>query len=79
MPLLLSDLYGKRIITTTGKLVGTVEDIILDFESGSVSSLLLTKVDSLIRSQNTASLLTKNTVKYSRVRNVSESIIISGA
>ncbi|MCL5412306.1 MAG: PRC-barrel domain-containing protein [Candidatus Marsarchaeota archaeon] len=79
MPLMLSDLYGKRIITTTGKLVGTVEDIILDFESGSVSSLLLTKVDSLIRSQNTASLLTKNTVKYSRVRNVSESIIISGA
>jgi sporulation protein YlmC with PRC-barrel domain len=76
---MLSDLYGKRIITTTGKLVGTVEDIILDFESGSVSSLLLTKVDSLIRSQNTASLLTKNTVKYSRVRNVSESIIISGA
>ncbi|MGI0134368.1 MAG: PRC-barrel domain-containing protein, partial [Candidatus Micrarchaeaceae archaeon] len=40
MTILLSDLYGKQIISNTGKMVGMVEDIIVDFEEGSVSSLL---------------------------------------
>ncbi len=77
MTMLISDLYGKQIITNSGKKIGYVEDIVLDFESKSVANLLLTKMDNLVRSQNTAALLAKNSVKYSRVKSVAESIIVS--
>lgn len=73
----MSDLYGKQIITTTGNKLGLVEDVILDFESGSIASLLMTKIESLTRAQNTAVELKKNSVAYERVRNVSETIIVS--
>ncbi|MCL4411697.1 PRC-barrel domain-containing protein [Candidatus Marsarchaeota archaeon] len=76
MATLLSDLYGKQIITTTGNKLGLVEDVILDFESGTVSNLLLTKIDNLVKSQNTATELRKNSVSYDRVKNVSETIIV---
>ena len=72
----MSDLYGKQIITTTGNKLGLVEDVILDFESGTVSNLLLTKIDNLVKSQNTATELRKNSVSYDRVKNVSETIIV---
>lgn len=77
MAMLLSELYGKQIITNTGKMLGSVEDLILDFESGSVASLLLVKMDDLVRSPSSASALNKNSVRYSRVKNVSETVIVS--
>lgn len=77
MALLLSDLYGKEIITTTGKKLGKVEDLILDFEEGVVHSLLLTKIDNIIRSTKTPDMIAKNSVNYSRVKSVSETIIVS--
>lgn len=77
MTIMLSELYGKEIITNAGQRVGTVEDIIIDFEKGSVSSLLITKMENLVRSQqSTASMLSKNSVKYERVKSVSETIIV---
>ena len=76
MAILLSELYGKQIITNTGQRIGLVEDIILDFEEGVVSSLLLTKMEDLVRAKNTPGTLSKNTVKYKRVKSVSESIIV---
>ncbi|MGC8496289.1 MAG: PRC-barrel domain-containing protein [Candidatus Micrarchaeia archaeon] len=77
MTMLISDLYGKQIITNAGKKIGLVEDVILDFDAKAVSSLLLTKVDNLIRSSNTATLLAKNSVRFDRVKNISETIIVS--
>ena len=76
MAILLSELYGKQIISNTGKKIGFVEDIVLNFENGSVSSLLLTKIDDLTRSQNTARMLANNSVLYERVKSVSETIIV---
>ena len=73
----LSEMYGKEIITNGGRKLGTVEDIILDFEKGGVSSVLLVNSDELIRSENTARQLAKNSVKYERVKNVDSTIIVS--
>ena len=75
--MMISELYGKQIITNSGRLVGLVEDVILDFESGMVASLLLTKVEDLMRGETTALKIAKNSVKYARVKNISESIIVS--
>jgi sporulation protein YlmC with PRC-barrel domain len=74
---MISELYGKQIITNSGRIVGLVEDVILDFESGMVASLLLTKVEDLMRGETTALKIAKNSVKYARVKNISESIIVS--
>ncbi len=73
---MLSELYGKQIISNSGHIVGTVEDVILDFENGTVSSLLLTKIDSLSREEHSALALAKHSVKYARVKNVAETIIV---
>jgi sporulation protein YlmC with PRC-barrel domain len=73
----LSEMYGKEIITNGGRKLGTVEDIIVDFEKGGVSSVLLVNSDELIRSENTARQLAKNSVKYERVKNVDTTIIVS--
>lgn len=76
MAMLLSELYGKQIITNTGQKVGLVEDVILDFESGAIANLLLIKMEELVRAQNTPGALSKNSVKYEKVKSVSESIIV---
>ncbi len=76
MTMLISELYGKQIITNTGQKVGMVEDIILDFEKGAVANLLLAKMEDLVRAQNTPGMLKKNSVMYERVKSVSESIIV---
>jgi sporulation protein YlmC with PRC-barrel domain len=73
---LLSDMYGKQIISNEGKRIGTVEDLIIDFEEGKIASMLTVKIDSLIRSDHTAQLLKKNSVSYDRVKNVSETVIV---
>jgi sporulation protein YlmC with PRC-barrel domain len=76
MTMLISELYGKQIITNTGQMVGMVEDIILDFEDGHVANLLLVKMEDLVRAQNSPGTMSKNSVKYERVKSVSESIIV---
>jgi sporulation protein YlmC with PRC-barrel domain len=75
---MLSDLYGKQIISNTGRIVGVVEDLVLDFETGSVASLLIAKIDDLTRGEGSlATKLAKNSVKYGRVKSIQESIIVS--
>ena len=76
MAILLSELYGKQILSNTGKKIGMVEDVILDFENGSVSSLLLAKIDDLVKGTSSRTALAKNSVRYDRVKSVSETIIV---
>ena len=73
----LSELYGKRIITNTGSILGEVKEVVLDLEAGEVAHLLLTKLEHLAKSQNMRDALSKNRILYSRVKNVAETIIVS--
>lgn len=72
----LSEIYGKEIITNGGRKLGQVADLIIDFEKGGVSSILLVNADELIRSENTARQLAKNSVKYERVTNMDSTVIV---
>ncbi len=76
MAILISELYGKQILSNTGKKIGMVEDVVLDFENGSVSSLLLAKIDDLVKGTSSRTALAKNSVRYDRVKSVSETIIV---
>jgi sporulation protein YlmC with PRC-barrel domain len=75
--ILLSDLYGKEIITNSGRRIGKVEDLIVDFEKGAISNILLVNAEEIIRSERSSLQLAKNSVKYERVRNVDQTIIVS--
>ncbi|MCL5440345.1 MAG: PRC-barrel domain-containing protein [Candidatus Marsarchaeota archaeon] len=79
MPLLISELYGKQIITTSGNRIGRIEDVILDVEGGEISNLLMTKGDNLVRSGDTREIFVKNNIKFNRVKSISETVIIAGA
>ncbi|MFP3278102.1 MAG: PRC-barrel domain-containing protein [Candidatus Micrarchaeota archaeon] len=75
--MMLSEIYGKKIITSGGKILGDVKEIVLDIENGQVSHLLTTKLEQLARSSNVREALSKNSILYKRVKNVAESIIVS--
>ncbi len=76
--MLLSELYGKEIISNTGRKIGAVEDLVVDFEEGKIASMLLVKSEELTRSDHTSSAFIKNSVRYDRVRNVDQTIIVGG-
>jgi sporulation protein YlmC with PRC-barrel domain len=78
MTIMVSELYGKKIITNTGQVVGMVEEVIVDLEEKRVANLLLTKMEELVRTTKTAGMLQKNSVKYDRVKSVAETIIVTG-
>lgn len=76
--ILLSELYGKEIISNTGRRIGSVEDLIIDFEKGQIASMLLVRSEELTRSEHTSLEFAKNSVRYERVKNVDQTIIVSG-
>ncbi|MFP3215139.1 MAG: PRC-barrel domain-containing protein [Candidatus Micrarchaeota archaeon] len=75
--MMLSEIYGKKIITSGGKILGDVKEIVLDVENGQVSHLLTTKLEQLAKSSNVREALSKNSILYKRVKNVAESIVVS--
>lgn len=76
MAISISELYGKKIITNEGKVVGEVEGVMLNLEEGAVSHLLLTKIDRIVRSTEVKAELQKNSIAYKRVKQISETIIV---
>ncbi len=79
MAITLSELYGKKVITNSGSVLGVVKEVIVDLENNEVSHLLFTKLEHLAKSENVRNTLMKNSVLYKRVRNVGESIIVSNS
>ena len=78
MTLYVSQLYGKKVISNSGHWIGEVGEVVLDVEQGTVSHLLLGKVDSTKSSTEVMRELIKNSVEFSRVRKISETIVVGG-
>ncbi|MDE1855943.1 MAG: PRC-barrel domain-containing protein [Candidatus Micrarchaeota archaeon] len=76
MTINVSELYGKKIITNTGSILGDVKEVVLDLEEGKVAHLLLTKMEQMAKSANVRDQLAKNRILYERVTNVDETIIV---
>lgn len=77
MTVTLSELYGKKIMSATGHWIGEVGEVVVDLETGSVSHLLLGKVDRT-KAKDMVRELFKNSVEYKRVKKVTETILVSG-
>ena len=77
MTMSISALYGKKIMTNTGRWIGEVGEVVIDIENKCVSHLLLGKIDPSKTGEVIKGLF-KNSVEYNRVKKVSESIVVSG-
>ncbi len=78
MTVRISELYGKRIIASTGHWIGEVGEVVVDIENGAVSHLLLGKIEAG-KKQEMIRELFKNSIEYKRVKKVTDSILVSGA
>ena len=76
MTINISELYDKKVISTSGKVLGEVKDVILNMDDGTVAKLLFSNISSLMRSSNVRKDLFKNSVDFKRVRKVSQTIIV---
>lgn len=72
----ISELYGKRIISNEGKMLGEVKGVMLNLEDGAVSHLLLTEPDLLFKSQNPKMDIRKGSIAFKRVKKISETVIV---
>ncbi len=72
----ISDLYGKRILTLGGHLLGEVKGVLLNMEEQKVSHLLLDNMDNLTRSSNLRADFIKHSIAYKRVRKVSDDTVV---
>ncbi len=73
----ISEFYGKKVLTLSGRILGTVKGVMLNMEENRVSHLLLDDVQNFIRNPDTKSYFMKNSISYKRVRKIGESIVIS--
>lgn len=73
----ISELYGKRILTLGGRMLGEVKGVMLNIENGEVSHLLLNEVTNLMRSQDLRGDFIKSSISFKRVRKVGDTIVVS--
>ncbi len=75
MGMKLSKLYGMEIFTDGGKFVGSVQEIIVNLETGEVERILL---ESLPGSKDAAKDSLKNkSILYKNVKSVEDVIVVS--
>jgi sporulation protein YlmC with PRC-barrel domain len=71
----ISELYGKKIISNEGKMLGEVKGVMLNLEEGVVSHLLLTEPEILMKSTNPRLDIQKGSIAFKRVKKISETVI----
>jgi sporulation protein YlmC with PRC-barrel domain len=76
MTIAVSELYGKKIISTEGQILGEVLGVMFNFEDGTVSHLLLIDPERLLKSTNPRADIQKHSIAYKRVKKVGETIIV---
>lgn len=71
----ISSLYGKRIMSGTGRWLGEVGEVVIDLEQKTVSHLLLGKINTAEPGDMIKSLF-KNSIEYKRVREVGKTVLL---
>ncbi|MFH1448727.1 MAG: PRC-barrel domain-containing protein [Candidatus Micrarchaeota archaeon] len=71
----LSEMKGLEIFTESGKMIGVVQEFIINLETGTVVKILLEPMTRM-SSEDLREFLAKKSINYSRVKNVSDAIII---
>ncbi len=73
MALYLSQLYGKEIITYSGKKLGRVGDVIIDSEAGKIVKLSLQQI---VNTTAAPEILKKFSINYEDVLEVGDVVVV---
>ncbi len=73
MALYLSQLYGKEIITYSGKRLGRVGDVIIDSEAGKIVKLSLQQI---VNTTAAPEILKKFSINYEDVLEVGDVVVV---
>ena len=76
MAIRISELYGKGVLSVSGKMLGNVKEVIIDTDSSAVSHILLSEMRALTKSSDLRSDFFKNSIEYKRVKKVAELVIV---
>jgi len=71
----LSEYYGKKIYDTRGKLRGAIHEVVLDMESGTISSIALDRITNLAK-VGTKTEAKKKLISYGKVRSADEIVLV---
>jgi sporulation protein YlmC with PRC-barrel domain len=75
---MISELYGKKVIGNNGRWVGEVFHVVVDTEAGTVSHLLLGKIDERVKGDMIRELI-KNSITFDRVKKIADTIVVGQA
>lgn len=70
----ISDLYGKEVFTDTGKFLGTVHEIIIDMEKGTISRLLLEDLPT--SAEKAKQVINEKSIKFENVKSIADVVVV---
>ncbi len=76
MGIMISELYGKGVLSNSGNMLGTVKEVVVDLDNAVVTHLLLSEMSKLTKSSDLRSDFLKNSIEYKRVKKVAELVIV---
>ena len=76
MGIMISELYGKGVLSNSGNMLGTIKEVVVDLDNATVTHLLLSEMSKLAKSSDLRSDFLKNSIEYKRVKKVAELVIV---
>lgn len=76
MGIMISELYGKGVLSNSGNMLGTIKEVVVDLDNATVTHLLLSEMSKLTKSSDLRSDFRKNSIEYKRVKKVAELVIV---
>ncbi len=76
MSIMISELYGKGVLSNSGNMLGTIKEVVVDLDNATVTHLLLSEMSKLTKSSDLRSDFLKNSIEYKRVKKVAELVIV---
>lgn len=70
----ISDLYGKEVFTDTGKFLGTVHEIVIDMEKGTISRLLLEDLPT--SAEKAKQVINEKSIKFENVKSIADVVVV---
>jgi len=72
----IANLYGMNIFTASGRLVGKVQDVIVDLEKGEIIRVSLESLSAVGSKEQARQILKDKSILYKYVKSVGDVIIV---
>lgn len=72
----IANLYGMNIFTSSGRLVGKVQEVIVDLEKGEIIRVALEPLSSINSKEQARHILKEKSILYKYIKSVGDVIIV---